>query len=195
MRTREIIVWKGFSFRYSGRQFLFHSKSSDLVHVRESMIIESHIAGFMCISNNLLVIKSYFKLEGYCVFIPPKLFDKYHVLLSTSASLHVICKWIYPSPQMYQDKKETRLARNSSTLGWSITSTVGSSTRIWLLHKNWICKYCSQGLNIDTFDFNCSTVSNFGVLPTQFFILSPVFITGIKSKIWIRERRNWIYYS
>ena len=77
-----------------------------------------------------------FKLEGFCVFIPPKLFDKYHVLLSTSASLHVICKWIYPSPQMYQDKKETRLARNSSTLGWSITSTVGSSTRVWLLHKN-----------------------------------------------------------
>ena len=43
---------------------MFHSKSSDLVHVRESMVIESHIAGFMCISNNLLVIKSDFKLEG-----------------------------------------------------------------------------------------------------------------------------------
>ena len=49
--------------------FLFHSKS--LVHVRESMVIESHIARFMC--NNLLVIKSDFKLEGYCVFIPPEL--------------------------------------------------------------------------------------------------------------------------
>ena len=44
------------------------------------MVVESHIARCMC--NHLLVIKSDFKLEGYCVFIPPELFDKYHVLLS-----------------------------------------------------------------------------------------------------------------
>ena len=36
-------------------------------------MVEWRIARFMC--NNLLVIKSDFTLEGYCVFIPLELFE------------------------------------------------------------------------------------------------------------------------
>lgn len=74
---------------------MFYFKSLDLVYVWESMVIELYIVGFMCISNNLLVIKSDFKFEGYCVFIFFKLFDKYYVLFFIFVFLYVICKWIY----------------------------------------------------------------------------------------------------